>query len=273
MPAARTQILRLGPLARLGAVAWLFALAACASPLAEASAAAAREAQPCAAQSFEHQGFLICPFDPAREEARILSTAPDGTRLRSFDALAAALGADASRVRYAMNAGMFDESGAPVGLYVASGEERQKIVTNNGAGNFYMKPNGVFTIDAAGAPHVATTEAYVAQGAQPLWATQSGPMLVIDGALNAHFQADGQSRHIRNGVGMCGDRAFFAISRSAVSFGKFARLFRDALKCDNALYLDGTISSAWVPALHRKDDAHPLGPMIVVLGKAPAPTQ
>lgn len=70
---------------------------------------------------------------------------------------------------------------------------------------------------------------------------------------------------IRNGVGVSDSHtAWFAIAEEGVSFGRFARLFRDELGCDNALFLDGSVSSLWHPARSRQDEVAPLGPMIVV---------
>jgi uncharacterized protein YigE (DUF2233 family) len=93
-------------------------------------------------------------------------------------------------------------------------------------------------------------------------------MLVVNGKLNPSFSADGPSRNIRNGVGaLGGGAAAFAISEQPVSFGRFARFFRDALKSLNALYLDGAVSSIWVPALRRRDSGFDLGPLVVVLDK------
>jgi uncharacterized protein YigE (DUF2233 family) len=90
-------------------------------------------------------------------------------------------------------------------------------------------------------------------------------MLVIDGALHAAFSEDGDSRFVRNGVGVISEHeARFVISDHPVSFGKMARFFRDALGAANALYLDGTVSSLWAPSLKRMDGAFPLGPLIVV---------
>ena len=93
-------------------------------------------------------------------------------------------------------------------------------------------------------------------------------MLVIDGALHPRIQPDGPSQLIRNGVGVRDDHtAVFVISQGPISFGRFARFFRDSLHCPNALFLDGTISGLWAPALQRKDGAHPMGPMLVVLAR------
>jgi uncharacterized protein YigE (DUF2233 family) len=89
-------------------------------------------------------------------------------------------------------------------------------------------------------------------------------MLVVDGEVNSRFDANGRSRHVRNGVGVDGEGVpVFAISDMPVSFGKFARLFRDALNCRNALYLDGSVSSLWDPAGNRMDSFSALGPLLV----------
>jgi uncharacterized protein YigE (DUF2233 family) len=131
-----------------------------------------------------------------------------------------------------------------------------------------MQPNGVFLVEADGSADVVETDAYARRGSPPKWATQSGPMLVAGGRFNRGFSADGPSRNIRNGVGaLDGGAAAFVISEQPVSFGRFARFFRDALKSQNALYLDGAISSIWVPALNRRDSGFDLGPLVVVLDK------
>ena len=43
----------------------------------------------------------------------------------------------------------------------------------------------------------------------------------------------------------------FAISDDEVSFGAFARLFRERLKCSNALFDGGTVPSLYSPMLQR----------------------
>ena len=225
-------------------------------------------AAPCVEQSFEGDAFTVCAYQPMRDEIALAWADGQGGALRSFEALAASGLVDARRVRFAMNAGMFDASGAPIGLFVAHGHEERALNQKTGPGNFHMQPNGVFFVDAERRPHILTTADYAAGNLQPEWATQSGPMLVIAGQLNAQFAQDGPSRYVRNGVGVHDGLAYFVISESAVSFGKFARFFRDALKCRDALYFDGAVSSLWAPALGRRDDAHVLGPMIVISDRA-----
>lgn len=192
-------------------------------------------------------------------------TRPDGVPFRHLPALAAHLGPKASRVRFAMNAGMYDADGMPIGLYVENDRERRRVNRRRAGGNFYMQPNGVFWVNGAGVAHVATTSAYLRAPRRPRFATQSGPMLVIGGKLHPRIAHDGNSLWTRNGVGTgCMGGTWFVISDRAVSFGKFARLFRDGLKCRDALFLDGAVSSLWDPRGGRMDMRHKLGPLLVI---------
>ena len=158
-----------------------------------------------------------------------------------------------------MNGGMYHKDWSPVGLYVENGQELKRASTANGPGNFHMKPNGVFfaTQDRAG---VVETGRYLRQKPKAEIATQSGPMLVIDGRIHPKISEEGISRKVRNGVGVRDPHTvIFAISDGLVTFGQFARLFRDALGCNNALFLDGSVSSLYAPALNRADSRAALG--------------
>ncbi|TGQ96857.1 hypothetical protein EN847_33175, partial [Mesorhizobium sp. M1C.F.Ca.ET.204.01.1.1] len=143
--------------------------------------------------------------------------------------------------------------------------ERAPLNLADAKGNFFLKPNGVFLIGRDGKAAVMESSAYAGAKPDSVFATQSGPMLVIDGALHPRFDQNGTSRYVRNGVGVRdGGTVVLAISRSEVSLGSFARLFRDQLGCPNALFLDGSISSLYAPAIGRNDDFWNLGPMIGV---------
>ena len=63
-----------------------------------------------------------------------------------------------------------------------------------------MRPNGVFylTGEVAG---ILETRSFIKQKPQVDFATQSGPMLVIDGEVNARFVRYGGSKKYRVGVG------------------------------------------------------------------------
>jgi uncharacterized protein YigE (DUF2233 family) len=243
--------------AALGSAVW--------SSWTKTSAYQNRVSSACAPKSFEAADYTICTYDPERHDFRLINLKRDGKAVRNFEELSRYLGKSSKRTVFAMNAGMYDEQGKPIGLYVENGKQRAPLNQRDAEGNFYLKPNGVFWMDAAGS-HIDTTDAFALKSdASPIWATQSGPMLVIDGVVNSRFSHDGTSRHIRNGVCVTGNnRATFVISNTEVSLGKFARFMRDDLKCTNALYLDGEVSSLWDGATGRNDQKYPLGPMLVV---------
>ncbi|MDR7103341.1 phosphodiester glycosidase family protein [Croceicoccus sp. BE223] len=249
---------------RLAAPA-LLALAACGANGEEIAAASPTA---CVQEVFEASRFTHCTVDPEEADVALVLDGEDGKPLRNFEKLAAMEPEDG--VILAMNAGMFDEAGEPIGLLVIDGREVKALNRNDGPGNFHLQPNGVF--HGAGADwHVETTEAYAAGKADPGFATQSGPILLTGGKLHPDFAQDGDSRHFRNGVGV--DRAghvHFVISDDLVSFGKFGRFFRDVAKTPDALYLDGAVSQLWAPEIGRRDGGPPLGPLIVVTKPAKA---
>lgn len=220
---------------------------------------------PCETRSFEGDAFTICVYEPSRDSISIAWRTPAGTPLRGFQGLKAMLGPRASTVHFAVNAGMFHSSGAPVGLFVSDGVQEQALNRRSGPGNFHLLPNGVFWVDREGRPFVDTADVFAKRKLQPVLATQSGPMLLIGGQLHPRLQEDGPSRLIRNGVGETRNKgAVFVISETPVSFGKMARFFRDGLSVRDALFLDGSVSSVWEPKQGRMDFRAPLGPIIWV---------
>ncbi len=163
---------------------------------------------------------------------------------------------------------MFDDARAPIGLMIEDRREVQRINRREGGGNFHLMPNGVFLVRTNDRAEVVTSETFKPTP-DIAFATQSGPMLVIDGKLHPKFDADGTSRYVRNAVGIGPDGTpLFVITTDVVSFGKLARFFRDRLHVKNALYLDGSVSSLWDPANGRMDDFVDLGPMIVAFRPA-----
>lgn len=216
----------------------------------------------CSAESFEGNAYTVCRFDLRTDPLQLFNLGADGEPYGSFAALEAELTASGKSLVFAMNAGMYDDRLKPIGLYVERGLQGKKLNRRNGPGNFHLKPNGVFYIEG-GRAGVMETEAYVKAGVKADHASQSGPMLVIDGNIHPKFRADGRSRQRRNGVGAIDDHTLvFAISDSIVNFHSFARLFRDRLGCRNALFLDGNISSLHAPDIGRQDRFFPVGPIV-----------
>ena len=243
----------------------LLLLAACRSE-SSAGAAAAPAVSACRQQLFDGSRFTVC--DPGKGRIELVAAARSEPVVRQFAELEAQLGQRAAKISFAMNAGMYGEDGRPIGLAIVEGRQVRAINRRRGGGNFHLMPNGVFQVRNDGRAEVVTSANW-RPAADIRLATQSGPMLVIDGKLHPAFDHDGSSRHVRNGVGIAPDgRARFAISEGPVSLGKFARFFRDALKCRNALFFDGAVSALSDPANYRRDITEPLGPMIVVFRPA-----
>lgn len=223
----------------------------------------------CRSVIFENTSLTHCLAVPSRHSIHTDLAGANGNNYRSLTAFAGA--SDAETIAFAMNAGMFDEEGDPIGYYVEDSERLKTLNTQDGEGNFHLNPNGVF-FGSGESWEIRTTQDFLANvGDRPEFGTQSGPMLVIDGKLHPEISTDGESRLIRNSVGIdAKGRAHFVISNAPISFGKLARFHRDELSVSNALYLDGNVSALWNPATGRLDTGAPIGPLIVVEKKASA---
>ena len=223
----------------------------------------------CRDTEFDGNRYTICEVDAAQEDLRLFLYDAQGGVLGQFGAVNEQLAAEGKRLAFAMNAGMYHDDRSPVGHYVENGTELMRVIPNAGPGNFGLLPNGIFCI-RPGRADVIETGAFLDQRPACSYATQSGPMLVIDGALHPRFLSDSSSRYIRNGVGTSADgtQAVFALSRNVVSFHEFGRLFRDELKLPQALYFDGNISRLYAPQLGRDDPGFDLGPIVGVVEPA-----
>lgn len=249
--------MRMRLVSRLAALALLL-LAAAVSP-----ASAATLPTVCEPTAFEGDAFVACTVDPSQFDIRLFLRDPDDQPYGSLERFAA----NGPSVVLAMNAGMYLPDLMPQGLYIEAGKTITPLVTGEGEGNFYLKPNGVFLVTVDQHAAVVTTEAFRA-APDIAYATQSGPMLVIAGAIHSAFSDNGPSRYVRNGVGVRADgKVVFAISEHVVSFGRFARLFRDALACPDALYLDGFVSGLADDNGMLVGGGHAAGPIVAVLAR------
>jgi uncharacterized protein YigE (DUF2233 family) len=234
------------------------------------AASCARAEPACRQTTFEEARYAVCEF-PESADIRLFLNDASGAPFGEFDALKSAVEAKGETLLFAMNAGMYRQDRSPVGLYVENGETARGVNQAECDGNFCLKPNGVFWVSNKRA-YVAEAGAYLTRapktGAQ--YATQSGPMLVIDGAIHPKFNPASESRKYRNGVGLRTmekgeNRIVFVISDTPVTFHAFARYFRDELKTENALYLDGSISRFFAPEIDRDDDGARMGPIVGVV--------
>ncbi|MCF6444840.1 phosphodiester glycosidase family protein [Nereida sp. MMG025] len=223
-------------------------------------APASAEAVTCTDLTYEGLSYTHCEVsDPSKIDLHLRD--PEGDIIGTFRRLETLQGSTA----FAMNAGMYHADRDPVGHYVENGKEEMRVIPNAGPGNFGLLPNGIFCVMEDSA-HVIETLAYQAARPACVHATQSGPMLVIDGALHPRFLPDSTFRNVRNGVGTSADgkTVHFVISNDSVTFHEMATFFRDHLKTPNALYFDGRVSKLHAPALGRSDIGQTMGPILSV---------
>jgi uncharacterized protein YigE (DUF2233 family) len=239
-----------------------------------ASGVASGAAADGACETAENGGvdYVVCRFDPAASDIRLFLSNESGEPYGHFNWVNEALAKNGEKLAFAMNAGMYHEDRSPVGLYMEAGEEVAPLNTNDGPGNFHLKPNGVFWIyfeHGSKAAGISASEMLELEAPDAIYhATQSGPMLVVNGEIHPRFLANSDSFKRRNGVGVTEEgEVIFALADTPVRFYDFATFFRDELKTPNALYLDGTISRLYAPALDRNDPGVPMGPIVGVVVK------
>jgi len=219
-------------------------------------------ANACETLTYKSNEYTVCQVT-LDDDLRLFHSGSDGRLLGGFNRINEMLAQNGQALDFAMNAGMYHSDRSPVGLFVENGKERAPLADGGSYGNFGLKPNGVFCFDK---DRLAVIETNKFRKAKPAcdYATQSGPMLVIDGELHPRFLVDATSRYIRNGVGVSADgtRGYFVISDNPVTFHEFGSLFRDYLKTPNALYFDGKVSRLFSAGLGRSDSGFPLGVIV-----------
>jgi uncharacterized protein YigE (DUF2233 family) len=171
----------------------------------------------------------------------------NGELIRSLENMKYLAEKKGKTLRFAMNGGMYQKDNTPLGLFIQHGKVVAPLnLKQNSEGNFYLQPNGVFYITEDKQAFLSTTQNFREQ-TNIKFATQSGPMLLIEGEINPNFKQGSGNLNIRNGVCVLDkDRVVFSMSRREVNFYDFAKHFKD-LGCRNALFLDGFVSRMYLP--------------------------
>ncbi|MEM8770504.1 MAG: phosphodiester glycosidase family protein [Pseudomonadota bacterium] len=221
----------------------------------------------CEKQAHSGNAYVVCRYDPQTADVRFFLNDAAGAPYRHFNLVNNALARNDEKLVFAMNAGMYHKDRSPVGYYRENDRDIAALNTNDGPGNFHLKPNGVFYVAPDGRAFVEETGTFLKiRQSPPKYATQSGPMLVIDDRIHPRFLPQSDSLKRRNGVGVTKTgEVFFVITDNPVRFYDFAVFFRDELKTPNALYLDGTISRLYAPELGRNDPGAAMGPIVGVV--------
>ena len=199
-------------------------------------------------QAISNDRFLAYEVNLNLQNLQMIWKGSNGKAVGNFKTLKQQLADDGKSLVFAMNGGMFRVDQSPQGLYIENGKELHQInKVQEAYGNFYMQPNGIFYITNQQEAVVVTTKDFDRTN-DITFATQSGPMLLIDGNFHPAFNKGSSNLNIRNGVGVLPNgNLLFVMSKVEVNFYDFALFFKE-LGCQNALYLDGAVSRTYLPS-------------------------
>jgi uncharacterized protein YigE (DUF2233 family) len=209
--------------------------------------------------------FVSYVANPKAQMITMFLKNKDGVNFGSIQNMKTWLSENGEQLIFAMNGGMYKKDKSPQGLYVYRGNTLSPLDTGVGTGNFYLKPNGIFYLDKKNNAFICKTEDFKDDNIK--YATQSGPMLVIDGEIHPAFKKGSANLNIRNGVGILPDgKILFAMSKKEINLYDFAEFFKNK-GCKNALYLDGFVSRAYCPSQDWMQTDGDFGVIITVTRK------
>jgi uncharacterized protein YigE (DUF2233 family) len=210
--------------------------------------------------------FVFYAVNPKQHEVNFYLKDGKGVNFGSIANLKAWLNQRKTELVFATNGGMYKTNKSPLGLYIQDEILISPIDRNSGDGNFYLKPNGIFYLTKNDKAFICKTEDF--QVSKKIkYATQSGPMLVIDGETHKAFNKNSTNLNIRNGVGILpNNEILFAMSKKGINFYEFAEFFKSK-GCKNALYLDGFVSRTYCPKQNWIQTDGDFGVIIGVVSK------
>lgn len=218
-----------------------------------------------ASRANAQKDFIDFTADPNKHNIELRLLDKSGKPIGSFERLKKELDYESKDLLFAMNAGIYMQNQMPLGLYIENGKTYRKLNTRkNLYGNFYLTPNGVFLI-TEGKPHIIKTESFQAFSKEHKiqYATQSGPLLLINDKYNQSLNKYDKNKLIRNAICVTAkNEVNLSISKMPVNFTELSEHLR-ALKCNSALYLDGTISGIYRKGMPLRNNP-PYGVLIAV---------
>ncbi len=216
-------------------------------------------------RTYANTDFIDFTVDPTKHHTELRLLDKNGKPLGSFNRLKKELEGEGKELIFAMNAGIYMQDQMPLGLYIEDGKVLRKLNTRKSLyGNFYLHPNGVFLI-AEGTPYIIETESFpeFSREHKIQYATQSGPLLLIDGKYNQSLSKYDKNKLIRNAVCVTAkNEVNLSISKLPVSFTEMGK-HQQTLKCNSALYLDGAISGVYQRNMRGTNNL-PYGALIAV---------
>jgi uncharacterized protein YigE (DUF2233 family) len=194
----------------------------------------------------DNTDFIVYEPDLHKQDLKMYWKNDKNELYKSIENLKNGIETKGKKLVFAMNGGMYKPENAPQGLYIEAGNTMMDLDTTQGKGNFYLKPNGVFFITQNKIAYICTTEDFKTDE-NIKYATQSGPLLLLNGNINGQFNKGSNNLNIRNGVGILPNgNILFVMSKKEINFYNFALIFKEK-GCKNALYLDGFVSRTYLP--------------------------
>ena len=193
----------------------------------------------------KNDNFIEYIVNPKKQNIKLFWKNDKKENFVSISNLKSWLNKNKKELVFACNGGMYHKGYVPVGLFIENKIKQTKIDTTSNQGNFYLKPNGIFYITNDNSAGVCQTEKFIDKNIK--YATQSGPMLVIDGQIHPSFKEGSTHVNIRNGVGILPNNSvIFAMSKNDINLYDFAKYFKE-MGCKNALFFDAFVSRTYLP--------------------------
>jgi len=150
--------------------------------------------------------FYSYEVDPSIDQLSFVWKGNDGEMISSLGSWKDQVAKEGKKLVFATNGGMYKADRSPVGLYINNGREVTPLNTKTeGFGNFFLQPNGVLFLSNDGQmikAGICVTQDFTNHN-HVNFATQSGPMLLINGEINTLFNAQSTSRFGNQFLSFC----------------------------------------------------------------------
>ena len=212
-----------------------------------------RNTHPCEVEkNFRENSFSFIEVDLNKYHIRFFWKDQNGEYFHTFENVEKWIKRKGESIIAITNGGIYEPDYSPTGLYIEKGTLKSPLNLNEGDGNFFLKPNGIFLITENRAKIIESLYFNPEKISMIEYAQQSGPLLVLNNKIHPVFKKNSHHRKLRSGIGVNENKkVYIAISNCAVTFYEFATFFKEDLKCPNALYLDGTISRLYAPLINK----------------------
>ncbi len=182
----------------------------------------------CRTINYRDQNFDTYIVDLSKSNLSFNSKTKSGKIIKTLTNFKKYLSSQKKELIFATNGGMFRPNFNPVGLYIENSKELFPVNLKKGSGNFFLKPNGIFYINKwKGAGIIESSNYYKIKG-KVKYATQSGPLLLINGVVHKKLSENSPNKYIRSGVGIINKKTVvFIISKKPVNFYDLAMLFKE----------------------------------------------